>query len=219
MRSVKPQGTAGDFMSSTTDQKETYSPGLEGVIAGETAISTLAQGLSYRGYGIEELTAKSNYEEVAYLVLYGELPTAKQAAQLHEQLMTAMKIPAEIVEALRKIPRGANSMDVLRSATSLLAHWEPEVDDNSHDANVRKAIRLLAQMPVAMQGRAIGLLSAVAFGGDPPDCNANEAALDGEAEKGQKGGHSECPLFPSTGRRTGESASRLFLGFAARLRG
>lgn len=140
-------------MSSTTDQKETYSPGLEGVIAGETAISTLAQGLSYRGYGIEELTAKSNYEEVAYLVLYGELPTAKQAAQFHEQLMVAMKIPAEIVEGLRKIPRGANSMDVLRSATSLLAHWEPEVDDNSHEANVRKAIRLLAQMPVAMAAR------------------------------------------------------------------
>jgi citrate synthase len=140
-------------MSSTTDQKETYSPGLEGVIAGETAISTLAQGLSYRGYGIEELTAKSNYEEVAYLILYGELPTAQQAAQFHDQLLTAMKIPTEIVEALRKIPRGANSMDVLRSATSLLAHWEPEVDDNSHDANVRKAIRLLAQLPVAMAAR------------------------------------------------------------------
>ena len=140
-------------MSSTTDQKETYSPGLEGVIAGETAISTLAQGLSYRGYGIEELTAKSNYEEVAYLILYGELPTAQQAAQFHDQLLSAMKIPGEIVEALRKIPRGANSMDVLRSATSLLAHWEPEVDDNSHDANVRKATRLLAQLPVAMAAR------------------------------------------------------------------
>jgi citrate synthase len=140
-------------MANSTEQKETYSPGLEGVIAGETAISTLAQGLSYRGYGIEELTAKSNYEEVAYLVLYGELPTAQQAAQFHERLMAAMKIPPEIVEALRKIPGGANSMDVLRSATSLLAHWEPEVDDNSHDANVRKAIRLLAQLPVAMAAR------------------------------------------------------------------
>lgn len=140
-------------MSTTTENKETYSPGLEGVIAGETAISTLAQGLSYRGYGIEELTAKSNYEEVAYLILYGELPITTEAAQFHEQLLSAMRIPTELVEALRKIPRDANSMDVLRSATSLLAHWEPEVDDNSHDANIRKAIRLLAQLPVAMAAR------------------------------------------------------------------
>ncbi len=139
--------------TTTTEPKESYSPGLEGVIAGETAISTLAEGLSYRGYSIEELTAKSNYEEVAYLILYGELPTAKQAADFHARLMAAQRIPVEITEALRKIPRGANSMDVLRSGVSLLAHWEPEVDDNSHDANVRKTERLLAQIPVLLTTR------------------------------------------------------------------
>jgi citrate synthase len=138
---------------STTDNKETYSPGLEGVVAGETAISTLAQGLSYRGYGIEELTAKSNYEEVAYLILYGELPTATQAAEFHNRVLAAMRIPGEIIETLRKIPQGTNGMDVLRSGASLLAHWDPEVDNSSHDANVRKAERLLAQLPVVMAAR------------------------------------------------------------------
>jgi len=138
---------------SITDNKETYSPGLEGVIAGETAISTLAQGLSYRGYGIEELTAKSNYEEVAYLILYGELPTASQAAEFHSRLLTAMRIPGEIIDTLRKVPQGTNAMDVLRSGASLLAHWDPEVDNGSHDANVRKAERLLAQLPVVMAAR------------------------------------------------------------------
>lgn len=140
-------------MAITTDTKETYSPGLEGVIAGETAISTLAQGLSYRGYGIEELTAKSNYEEVAYLILHGELPTSKQAADFHARLLAAMHVPAELIETLRKVPRAANAMDVLRSGASLLAHWDSEVDNNSHDANIRKAERLLAQLPVVMAAR------------------------------------------------------------------
>ena len=140
-------------MDTTTQTKETYSPGLEGVIAGETAISTLAQGLSYRGYGIEELTAKSTYEEVAYLILHGELPTAKQAQDFHARLMAAMRIPAEVIDALRSIPQGANSMDVLRSGVSLLAHWDAEVDDNSHEANLRKTERLLAQVPVVLTAR------------------------------------------------------------------
>src|SRR5688500_16787221 len=139
--------------STQSSTKPEYSPGLEGVIAGETSVSTLAQGLSYRGYGIEELTAKSNYEEVAYLILHGELPTASEAKAFHERLVAAMRIPAEIVEVLRKIPHGANTMDVLRSGTSLLAHWEPEVAKNDHAANVRKTERLIAQMPVLLATR------------------------------------------------------------------
>jgi 2-methylcitrate synthase/citrate synthase II len=137
----------------TAPATETYSPGLEGVIAGETAISTLAQGLSYRGYAIEELTAHATYEEVAFLILHGELPTAKQLQDFHARLAAAMRIPAEILDVLRSIPRDANAMDVLRSGASLLAHWEAEVDDSSHDANLRKAERLLAQLPVVLATR------------------------------------------------------------------
>src|SRR5262249_18347910 len=139
----------------TTDKatSETYSPGLEGVIAGETAISTVETGLTYRGYTIEDLGEHSNYEEVAYLILYGELPTASQAAAFRQRLGAAANVPPEIIEALRHIPAAVPSMDVLRSAVSLLAHWEPEVADNSHDANVAKTERLLAKVPVIVAAR------------------------------------------------------------------
>src|SRR3954447_15958565 len=103
----------------TTDKatsSETYSPGLEGVIAGETAISTVETGLTYRGYAIEDLAEHSTYEETAYLILYGELPTKDQAAAFRQRLGTAAVVPSEIIETLRHIPPSAPSMDVLRSA-------------------------------------------------------------------------------------------------------
>src|SRR5437660_6715354 len=103
---------------------ETYSPGLEGVIAGETSISTVETGLTYRGYAIEDLAEHSSYEEVAYLILYGELPTTSQADGFRKRLAAAAVVPQEIIETLRYIPAAAPAMDVLRSAVSLLAHWE-----------------------------------------------------------------------------------------------
>lgn len=133
--------------------QEIYSPGLEGVIAGETAISTVAGGLSYRGYSIEDLARNCCFEEVAYLLLYGELPNAEQLDDFYKRLETAAEVPAPIIDALRKIPAEASAMDVLRTGASMLAHWDPEINDNSHDANVRKAERLLAQLPVIMAAR------------------------------------------------------------------
>src|SRR5437773_557624 len=97
---------------------ESYSPGLEGVIAGETSISTVETGLTYRGYAIEDLAEHSNYEEVAYLILYGELPTTSQAAAFRKGLGAVAVVPPEIIETLRQIPAGTPSMDVLRSAVS-----------------------------------------------------------------------------------------------------
>src|SRR5437763_5039516 len=95
---------------------DTYSPGLEGVIAGETSISTVETGLTYRGYAIEDLAEHSTYEEVAYLILYGELPTAPEAASFRQRLGAAASVPKEIIETLRHIPPDAPSMDVLRTA-------------------------------------------------------------------------------------------------------
>src|SRR4051812_5855951 len=93
---------------------ESYSPGLEGIIAGETSISTVDTGLTYRGYAIEDLAEHSTYEEVAYLILYGELPTTRQASEFRQRLGAAASVPKEIIEALRHIPKDAPSMDVLR---------------------------------------------------------------------------------------------------------
>ncbi|HVT29479.1 MAG TPA: citrate/2-methylcitrate synthase [Lacipirellulaceae bacterium] len=133
--------------------QEIYSPGLEGVVAGETSISIVSAGLGYRGYAIEDLARNGTFEEVVYLLLYGELPNAEQLDQLHKRLKAGAQVPPPIIDTLRQIPHTAPTMDVLRSATSLLAHWDPDVYDNSHAANIRKAERLLAQLPVVMAAR------------------------------------------------------------------
>ena len=130
-----------------------YSPGLEGVIAGETAVSTVTGGLQYRGYSIEDLARHATFEEVAYMLLYGELPNAEELQGFQQRLGAAAEIAPAIIETLRKIPPTVNSMDVMRSGCSLLAHWDPDRDDNSHDANLRKAERLLAQLPIVMAAR------------------------------------------------------------------
>src|SRR5665213_2103959 len=130
-----------------------FSPGLEGIIAGETAVSTIEGGLYYRGYAIEDLAAHSTFEEVAYLLLYCELPNKTESEAFHRRLGEARHVPGEIIQALRSIPPQAPMMDVMRSSASLLAHWDADVTDNSHDANVRKAERLLAQLPVILAAR------------------------------------------------------------------
>ncbi len=127
-----------------------YSPGLEGVVAGETAISTIADGLRYRGYSIEDLAANSDFEEVAFLILHGSLPTADELADFRKRLASYSNVDGAILDFLRKIPRTAMAMDVMRTGASVLAHWDPDAADNSHDASLRKAERLLAQLPTIM---------------------------------------------------------------------
>jgi citrate synthase len=129
---------------------EIYSPGLEGVIAGETAISTVEGGLRYRGYPVTELAERASFEEVAYLLLNGDLPIARQLADFQKRVAAARQIPEALRNLLKAIPRDTVAMDALRSAVSVLAHFDPDATDNSHAANVRKAERLLGQIPVAV---------------------------------------------------------------------
>ena len=129
---------------------EIYSPGLEGVIAGETAISTVSGGLSYRGYPVTELAEKATFDEVAFLLLHGELPTLSQLAEFQKRVAKARCLPGPLINLLSAVPSGSNSMDVLRSAVSVLAHFDPDTSESSHPANVHKAERLLGQIPVAI---------------------------------------------------------------------
>jgi 2-methylcitrate synthase/citrate synthase II len=125
----------------------TYSPGLEGVIAGETAISAVSDTLTYRGYEIQELAERSTFEEVASLLLCGELPTRAALQEFTQELSAERALPEPVVAMLRAVPPTASAMDVLRSGVSMLAHFDPETEENSHAANVRKAIRVLAKVP------------------------------------------------------------------------
>lgn len=129
---------------------EVYSPGLEGVLAGETAISTVTGGLRYRGYPVTELAEHATFEEVAYLLLHGELPTKPQLTEFNGRVAQAQRLPESLVALFKTLPAAAPRMDVIRTAVSVLAHFDPEVSDSSRAANLRKAERLLGQIPVAI---------------------------------------------------------------------
>jgi len=130
---------------------EIYSPGLEGVIAGETALSTIVEGLGYRGYPVTELVAAgTSFDEVAYLLLYGELPNRAELAAFRKRQAESRQLPAPLYDLFKALPAAAPPMDVLRTAVSILAHFDPDTVDNSPAANRRKAERLLAQIPVAV---------------------------------------------------------------------
>jgi len=103
--------------------------GLEGIIVGETTISTVGKegvGLTYRGYNIEDLAAESTFEEVAYLLLYGELPTLQQLQAYRDKLVKLRRIPNEIKLVLEAMPGSAHPMEVLRTGVSMLGTLEAE---------------------------------------------------------------------------------------------
>jgi 2-methylcitrate synthase/citrate synthase II len=129
---------------------EVYSPGLEGVIAGETAISTVEGGLRYRGYPVGELCEHCTFDEVAYLLLHGELPNKQELAAFQKRVAAARVIPESLRALLKALPKDTVPMDALRSAVSVLSHYDPDLDDSSHAANLRKAERLVGQIPVAV---------------------------------------------------------------------
>jgi 2-methylcitrate synthase/citrate synthase II len=133
---------------SASDQA--YSPGLEGVIAGETSICTVEGGLSYRGYFVGDLAAQCSFDEVAYLLLYGDLPDAAQLKGFQTRVAVARRLPPPLRTLLSELPKWTTPLDALRTAVSALGHFDQDTADNSHDANLRKAERLLAQIPVAI---------------------------------------------------------------------
>jgi 2-methylcitrate synthase/citrate synthase II len=132
----------------STESTPAYSPGLAGVIAGETKICWVDPnaGLMYRGYDIHDMGDKATFEEVAYLLLNGELPNAKQLREFRGQIANERELPDPVVEMLRLLPRGTHPMDMLRTGVSMLSAFDTDLSDNSHDANIRKSIRLIARV-------------------------------------------------------------------------
>jgi 2-methylcitrate synthase/citrate synthase II len=144
----------------SNEAADQYYPGLEGVIANESAIANLegkegAGGLEYRGYRIEDLAGKVSYEETAFLLLHGDLPTAGQLREFDARLRASRSLPAPLIDLFRQIPGSIHPMDVLRTSVSVLSHFDPEVNapPSDHAANVRKAERMIAQMATAVAYR------------------------------------------------------------------
>ena len=134
------------------------SVGLEGIYIAETnvcKIDGMAGKLWYRGYPIEALAANSNFEEVTYLLLYGSLPKKAELDSFAAQLKKERGISENIKTIIKGLVQKSHPMDVLRTAVSALSSEDPELTDNSPEANLRKAIRLTAKMTtiVATIGR------------------------------------------------------------------
>jgi citrate synthase len=123
--------------------------GLEDVVVATSTI-TFIDGdkgiLRYRGYDVNELAEKSTYEETAYLLLNGQLPTASQLADFQKDLRANRAVPPTVLQIIKQIPSGADPMGTLRTAVSALSAFDPEAEDNSEPANVRKTIRLTGQV-------------------------------------------------------------------------
>ena len=121
------------------------SKGLKGVIAADSAISFIdgEEGrLLYRGYNIHELAEQSTFEEVAYLLLKGELPDREQLQEFTAALSRNRGISPRVIEFLRSLPRDEVPMSALRTAVSLAGIYDPQAEDNSPEANFEKSIRL-----------------------------------------------------------------------------
>src|SRR5208283_5333252 len=137
-------------MGTSSTTKDT---GLRGVLVADTAISLIdgVKGeLSYRGYDIHDLAAFATDEEVAYLLLYGILPTAVQLEEFSKTLASERMLPASIIDVLKKLPNTVSPMDVLQATVSLLAGFDPERQDDSKEANLRRATRLVAALPTVV---------------------------------------------------------------------
>ena len=123
--------------------------GLEGVIAANSGICWIdgeAGVLSYRGVDIHELAENSSFEETTYLLWNGILPNRLQLREFTSQLALARSLDQHIIDMLKAFPRSATPMEVLRTAVSALSFYDADEKDNSHDANVRKAYNLTAQI-------------------------------------------------------------------------
>ena len=121
--------------------------GLRGQSAGETALCTVGKtgtGLTYRGYDISDLAENSTFEEVAYLILYGELPNKSQLDAYKRKLRSLRGLPSALKEVLERIPRDSHPMDVMRTGSSMLGNLEPEGDFTRQN---EVADRLIGALP------------------------------------------------------------------------
>lgn len=138
--------------------------GLEGIVACTTAISSI-QGntLSYRGFTIEDLAQNSTFEETAFLLWNDRLPTATELEKIKTDLANEATLSPEFISALKAMPsKGVHPMAWLRTAVSMMAHWDQDAQDNSPEANQRKAVRLTAKM-----GAIVCAFEAIRNGKEP----------------------------------------------------
>ncbi len=132
-------------------EKTAANKGLDGVIAATTKLSDvrgLDGELIYCGYNINELAGKATYEEVVYLLHRGKLPNSTELAALKAELVAARKLPDGVIELIKQLPKDASPMRAIRTVVSALACYEPPEAQDSMEDQAKRAIKLIAQIPV-----------------------------------------------------------------------
>ena len=127
--------------------------GLLGIVVDETEISKVMpeiNSLTYRGYAAQDLCARCDFEEVAYLILNKELPNKKKLKDFKKELSKEIVLSKNLINILKQVPKNSHPMDVARTAVSVMGLEDKETKDSSPKANLRKAIRILAKTPTAL---------------------------------------------------------------------
>ncbi|MCE2884403.1 MAG: citrate synthase [Planctomycetaceae bacterium] len=169
--------------------------GLAGQTVGETSICAVTQSeLIYRGYEIADLAENATFEEVAFLLLVGHKPSAAELAAFKAEVASMRAIPASVRDAIVRVAKespNAHPMSILRTGVSLLSHLDPDCEDNSPAAELRKSKRLLAQIPTIV--------------------GACQRTLDGQApvDPDPSLGHAANLLWSITGKKPDELAARI----------
>ena len=132
---------------------EDIKKGLLGIVVDETEVSKVMpeiNSLTYRGYAAQDLCAKCKFEEVAYLILNGELPSEKQLKNFEKVERKERNLSKTLLESIKNFPKKSHPMDVARTAVSIMGLEDKETKDNSTEANLRKVMRIFAKTPVAL---------------------------------------------------------------------
>ena len=132
---------------------EDIKKGLLGIVVDETEVSKVMpeiNSLTYRGYAAQDLCAKCKFEEVAYLILNGELPDGKQLKNFEKVERKERGLSKTLLESIKNFPKKSHPMDVARTAVSIMGLEDKETKDNSPKANLRKVMRIFAKTPVAL---------------------------------------------------------------------
>ncbi len=136
---------------------ETQGKGLEGVVVASSSLS-LVEGtegrLSYRGYSIDDLAQHATFEEIVYLLWYGELPTESQLAEFNSKLVAQRELPAGAMRLLHDLPKEGAPIDALRTIVSALALFDADAENLGHDAVLDKALILTARLPTILTAYA-----------------------------------------------------------------
>ena len=182
-------------MSAAPTTKPQDTRGLAGQTVGDTSICAVNQTqLIYRGYEIADLAEHASFEQVAFLLLVGHKPTDAELAAFKQEIAGMRAVPASVRDAVAKIAKDspdAHPMSVLRTGVSLLSHLDPECEDNSPAAELRKSKRLLAQIPT--------LIGACQRGREGKPVLEPDASL----------GHAANLLWLITGRKPDELEARV----------